>query len=176
MTITSGELTMAVVGSVLGSLVIALIAYLACRKRGASERQEDPLIDEDARLNTYGGADRKSSTLRNPSAASAPPSAPPEPWTFGELSKSGLERVRAWIDAVKAASDDLDELEPAVVSIIAESLLGDEDPGSPPNVYSPRVSNVGSDDVGRSPDDRNSRENAAVRSSSNPRFRDPLAS
>lgn len=75
-------------------------------------------------------------------------------WKYGELDHHGVKRVAAWLsDVLTALQTNGGTLDPIVEDVIVENtLLGHQDDiGSPPQGYSPRVSNVGSDDgtVGR---------------------------
>ena len=68
-------------------------------------------------------------------------------WKYGELDPSGVKRVLQWIQEVRNAQNTSGIVPIVDEEIIDSGLLGQQDDiGSPPQGYSPRVSNIGSDD------------------------------
>jgi hypothetical protein len=135
---SSNNITIIIAGCVAGVLFVVLALFLLWKwRRNLSRRGEDsPLIqheDGHGAVDTYGGGGMDQTT-----------------WKYGELDPAGVKRVLQWVQDVRNAQNSSGITPIVEEEIVDSSLLGQQDDiGSPPQGYSPRVSNIGSDD-GRS--------------------------
>lgn len=122
---SSLQISLIIGGVVVGFAFVALIVYFACSSKKRRRGEEDLL---DGSGFSYG--------TENTSG-----------WKFGELDINGVKRVVTWVSEVKAAARESGVLPLEDEYFPDASFLGQmDDIGSPPQVYTPRVSLVGSDD------------------------------
>lgn len=113
-----------VVVAAAGAIVVC--CFLRSRRRKAADLESATLINDDRH-------EQYSTTTSGE-------------WKYGELDYAGLKRVLLWLAEVRHAFAR--GIEPIQEEPIVDSaLLGQQDDiGSPPQGYSPRVSAIGSDD------------------------------
>lgn len=134
------DLSLIVVGSALVLLIIGVSCYCLRRdrRRAGAEGEQAYLIIDSASPSVQGG---DLATIG------------PGTEEFGDLDPAGVARIWRWLHDVKAAQQQ-HGLDPIPEQIMIERLGHVEDLGPAPVVYSPRVSNIGSDD-GRGTRERN---------------------
>lgn len=135
------DLSLIIVGSALVLLIVGISCYCLRRdrRRTGTEGEQAYLIIDSASPSVQGDL-----TTIGPGTEE-----------FGDLDPAGVARIWRWLHDVKAAqqSHGVDPIHEQV--IIERTMLGHvDDIGPTPIVYSPRVSNIGSDD-GRGTRERN---------------------
>jgi hypothetical protein len=128
MTLSTLDLGLIIGGAFL--IILAIFIAVFCRISRLRSNEEDRLIDGTG--DSINAPSCRSSNLGE--------------WAYGELDRSGVRRVYAWVEEVRRAH--MRGVTPIPDELCVEStLLGHIDEiGSPPQGSSPRVSNIGSDD------------------------------
>ncbi len=151
---SSNNTTVIIAGSVAGVVMVAIALFLVWKWRMSLSRrgEEDPLIQHE---------DGQVLPTQAPNGGSMDQTT----WKYGELDPAGVKRVLQWIQEVRNATTSSGIAPIEEEEIVDSGLLGQmDDIGSPPQGYSPRVSNIGSDDGRTMFRDENQRGN----------YRDPL--